>query len=71
MDYDRQAAIIANDLDSMLHRIEALQAHPSYTDAAGAVMQAKMAINAGRQAIHLADQSRRLFVQDNAEIKQA
>lgn len=59
MDYDRQAAVIANDLDSMLHRIESLQSHPSYTVAVEAVTRAKMAINAGRQAIHAADQARR------------
>jgi hypothetical protein len=49
---DSEAAIIANDLDSLLHRIEALQPHPKYTEAVSAVMQARLAINAGRQAIH-------------------
>ena len=53
MDYDRQAAVIANDLDSMMHRIEALQAHPKYTEAVSLVMQARLAMIAGRQELHL------------------
>jgi hypothetical protein len=52
MDYDRQAAVIANDLDSMMHRIESLQANPKYTEASMLVMQARMAVNAGRQELH-------------------
>ena len=49
---DTEAAIIVNDLDSMLHRIEGLQAHPRYTDALEAVKSAKLAIIEGRADIH-------------------
>ena len=44
---DWTAAIIANDLDSMM-----LPAHPSYTDAFSAVQTAKLAIMKGRVGIH-------------------
>lgn len=54
MDADSQAAVLANDLDSMIHRIEALPAHPSYTDALCAVQAAKAAIESGRSALHQA-----------------
>jgi hypothetical protein len=50
---DREACIIVNDLDSLMHRIEMLQAHPRYTDALVAVEQAKKAILDGKLAIHL------------------
>ena len=59
MNFDSQAAIIANDLDTLIHRIEALQAHPKNTEALIAVMQARMAINAGRQDLHRQDMDRR------------
>jgi hypothetical protein len=49
---DIKAAIIVNDLDSMLHRIEELQAHPRYTDALNAVKNAKQAMVDGRSLIH-------------------
>jgi hypothetical protein len=52
MDLDRQAAVIINDLDSLAHRIEALQAHPEYTTAMAAVQAAKAAIIRGRGDIH-------------------
>jgi UDP-N-acetylglucosamine enolpyruvyl transferase len=65
MDYDRQVAIIANDLDSLIHRIEALQAHPAYSTAVSAVMQAKMAINQGRQQIHQKKMEARFEGADN------
>jgi hypothetical protein len=52
-DLDREAAIIVNDLDSMAHRIEMLQAHPRYTDALNDVIKAKLAISNGRTEIHL------------------
>jgi hypothetical protein len=51
-DFDREAAIIINDLDSMVHRIEMLQAHPNYTNALIAVQKAKKEIMDGRQDIH-------------------
>ena len=59
MDADRQAAIIANDLDSLIHRIESLPAHPEYTNALVAVQQAKEAIVRGRSGIHQAGLRRR------------
>lgn len=52
MNWDSQAAIIANDLDSLVHRIEALPAHPEYTNALMAVQAAKKAISDGRTALH-------------------
>jgi hypothetical protein len=53
-DLDREAAIIINDLDSLVHRIEGLQAHTRYTDALMAVHSAKQAIIDGRTDIHQA-----------------
>lgn len=44
MNANSQAAVIANDLDSMRHRIEALPAHPAYTDALNAVTKAMEAV---------------------------
>jgi hypothetical protein len=41
MNADSQAAIIINDLDSLVHRIEALEAHLGRTDALTSVQQAK------------------------------
>ena len=52
---DSEAAIIANDLDSLIHRIEMLQAHPKYTDALLHVSSAKDAIRDGRSDIHQRD----------------
>lgn len=52
MHADRQAAILVNDLDSMVHRIEELPAHPLYTDALNHIHAAKAAIHAGRIDIH-------------------
>lgn len=49
---DREAAILTNDLDSMIHRIELLQAHPRYTDALTAIQAAKQAVIDGRSDIH-------------------
>jgi hypothetical protein len=49
---DREAAIIINDLDSLVHRIEGLQAHPRYTDAMVAVQAAKIAMTEGRGDLH-------------------
>lgn len=56
---DREAAIIANDLSSLVHRIEMLQAHPLYTDAMLLVQQAHLKITDGRTAIHQADMAAR------------
>jgi hypothetical protein len=52
MDHDQQAAVIANDLDSLIHRIEALPAHPGYTDALNAVAEAKAAVVSARVELH-------------------
>lgn len=49
---DFEAAIIANDLDSLALRIEGLQAHPRYTEAGAAVRAAKQAVIDGRSDIH-------------------
>lgn len=49
---DSQAAIITNDLDSLVHRIEALPAHPAYTSALMAVMDARDAIRRGQADLH-------------------
>ena len=51
---DSEAAIIANDLRSMVFRIEMLQAHPSYTNAVMLVQKAYLEINAGRAEVHQA-----------------
>ncbi|GJK94537.1 hypothetical protein TUM17568_57430 [Klebsiella oxytoca] len=52
MNSDALAAIIANDLDSLIHRIEALPAHPRFTDALNAVHAAKKAVSEGRVEVH-------------------
>lgn len=49
---DTEAAIIANDLSSMVHRIEGLQAHPKYTSAVLLVQKAYLDIVDGRADIH-------------------
>lgn len=52
MHHQSEAAVIANDLDSLIHRIEALPANPGYTDALNAVQEAKAAILSGRAELH-------------------
>lgn len=47
-----EASIIINDLDSLIHRIEALPAQAYYTDALTSVVAAKKAMSEGRQALH-------------------
>jgi hypothetical protein len=59
MNLDSQAAIIINDLDSLRHRIEALQAHPKYTNALIFVTQARDAVKAGQSDIHVKDMQAR------------
>lgn len=49
---DTEAAIIANDLDSIALRIEGLEAHPYYTDALIAVKEARDAVVKGRSDLH-------------------
>lgn len=52
MNANSQAAVIANDLDSMRHRIEALPAHPAYTDALNAVTKAMESVKEGQADLH-------------------
>lgn len=52
MNADSETAILINDLDSLVYRIEALQAHPEYTSALCAVQEAKAAMMRGRADIH-------------------
>lgn len=66
MNLDSQAAIIINDLDSLRHRIEGLQAHPSYTDALNLVTQARDAVTAGRSAVHQREMKERFSKLDAA-----
>lgn len=49
---DSEAAMIVNDLDSLAIRIEMLQAHPRYTEAAEWVRCAKRSVETGRSSIH-------------------
>lgn len=58
------ASIIINDLDSLVHRIEALEANPHYTHALTAVQNAKAAVTAGRSEIHQARMKKRFAEQD-------
>lgn len=59
-----QAAIIANDLDSLVHRIEGLEANPRYTNALTAVQKAKEEMLAGRAEIHQENMRRRFAEAD-------
>jgi hypothetical protein len=52
MNKDSLAAMIINDLDSLIHRLEDLPAHPRYTAALVAIQDAKQAITFGRAEIH-------------------
>lgn len=56
---DAEAAIIANDLNSLVYRIEMLQAHPKYTDAVLLVQQAYLKMGEGRSEIHQSEMSAR------------
>ena len=58
------AAIIINDLDSLVHRIQGLEPHDRYTDALIAVQKAKEAMKAGRTAIHHARMKKRFEKMD-------
>lgn len=64
MNLDSEAAIIINDLDSMVQRIEALQAHPEYTNALVAVQAAKHSMVMGRSALHQASMKERFAKRD-------
>ena len=52
MDDDRKMAVLVNDLDSMVHRIEGLPAHPGLTDALTAVQEAKASVTTARAELH-------------------
>lgn len=54
MEPDRQAALIANDLDSLIHRVESLPAHAKYTSALEHVCQAKLDVQEGMADLHQA-----------------
>jgi hypothetical protein len=56
---DAEAAIITNDLSSMVQRIEMLQANPHYTAALLLVQKAYIEMSDGRSQIHQEDMRRR------------
>lgn len=58
------ARIIANDLDSIAIRIEALSAHPEYTKAGDMVRQAKTAVLAAATDLHHSEMKRRFANED-------
>ncbi len=60
------AAIIINDLDSLAHRIESLEAHPSYTEALNAVKEATLAMSNGRAELHQSDMRKHFAKLDNS-----
>lgn len=64
MNTHSQAAVIANDLDSLHHRIEALPAHPKYTDALNAVALARDCVKAGSIDLHQRDMKERFAKMD-------
>lgn len=49
---DSAAAILANELKNIMLRIEALPAHPKYTEASMLAEQAADALTQGRTALH-------------------
>lgn len=61
---DRQAAILINEADSMIHYIEALPAHPAYTDALTAIQLVKQKLVEGRQDLHQRDMRERFTQMD-------
>ena len=52
MNWQMQAQIVANDLDSMQIRIEALPAHPRMTDALNAIIEAEKALREAWGDLH-------------------
>lgn len=64
MNHHSQAAIIANDLDSLVHRIEALPAHPLNTTALTAILDAKQAIEAAASDLHQREMKERFAKMD-------
>ncbi|SFS42286.1 hypothetical protein [Brevundimonas viscosa] len=59
MHHQSLAAIIANDLNSLAHRIEALPAHPNYTAALNAVQEAEAAVKSAAVDLHQSEMRER------------
>ncbi len=66
---DSRAHVLINDLDNMVVYIEALPAHPRYTDALNAVLRAKDALIAGRSDLHQQDMKERFKKVDDLKLK--
>jgi hypothetical protein len=64
MNKDSEAAVIINDLDNLVHHIEALQANVHYTDALIFVQHAKEAMRQGRGEIHQQEMKERFAAMD-------
>ncbi len=60
------AMIVVNDLDSLVYRIEALGAHPQYTDALNAVQKARDSVKAAAIDLHQRDMRERFAKMDAA-----
>ena len=60
MNADRKAAILCNDLDNIVHRIEDLPADEGYTKAQTLVEEAREIIEKTRVRRHHADMAERL-----------
>ena len=52
MDWQAEARVLANDLNSMTARIEALPGHPRMTDALNAVQEAEKALREAWGDLH-------------------
>ena len=59
MDNDSKMAVMANDLDSMRHRIEALPGHVKMTEALNHVSDAAKLVTEARSDIHQAEMKKR------------
>lgn len=66
MNRDYRSRILANDLDSMIVRIEDLGAHPRYTDALYHVEEAKKAIQQGTNDLHSKEMAERFAEYDRS-----
>lgn len=60
------AALITNDLDSLVHRIEALPPHPQHTEALNLVQKAKQAVSMAQLDIHHSEMRARFAAIDAA-----
>lgn len=61
MSPDSQAAVIVNDLDSLVHRIRALPFHPDYEAAIEFVSNAKLGVDHARKDLERMADLGRLF----------